>query len=303
MIVIERFRDEHLPQLTSLVNLHLGALAPGWAVPAPVLAALLVRNPGEYVVDPWVRERATLCALEGGRLVAAAHLLRYGEAAEVGQAYRAAAEINWLYSLPANSEAAERLLTVAEQQIGVWQPSAVWFEGGALLGPFAGIPDTWPHLAALLAAAGYQPDPAQDEAVFGGWLGDLPARLAPPLRDLDVQRSAGVFGVRFTAVLAGQAIGACECIADMTQGGALPALQGWAQLSEFAVDAEWRNRGVGMWLMQQAVAWLRLAGCNRVVLSVAADDEAAGAGRFYERCGWHPLVRSRRGWRRVAPVR
>lgn len=152
MIVIERFRDEHLLQLTSLVNLHLGALAPGWAVPAPVLAALLARNPGEYVVDPWVRERATLCALEDGRLVAAAHLLRYGEATEVAPSYRAAAEINWLYSLPTNSEAAERLLAVAEQQIGIWQPAAAWFEGSALLGPFTGIPDAWPHVAALLAA-------------------------------------------------------------------------------------------------------------------------------------------------------
>ena len=303
MIVIERFRDEHLPQLTSLVNLHLGALAPGWALPAPALAELLARNPGEYVVDPWVRERATLCALEGGRIVAATHLLRYGDTADVGATYRAAAEINWLYSLPTHSNAAKRLLAVAEHQISVWQPSMVWFEGNAPLGPFAGIPDAWPHIAALLAAAGYQPDPAHDEAVFGGLLGDLPARLAPPLRDLDMQRSVGTFGVRFTALHGGQAIGACECIADMTEGGALPALQGWAQLSEFAVDESWRNRGVGMWLIQQVVVWLRLAGCKRIVLSVAAGDEAAGAGRFYERCAWHLLVRSRRGWRRTAPAR
>lgn len=303
MIVIERFRDEHLPQLTSLVNLHLGALAPGWALPAPALAELLARNPGEYVVDPWVRERATLCALEGGRIVAATHLLRYGDTADVGATYRAAAEINWLYSLPTHSNAAKRLLAVAEHQISVWQPSMVWFEGNAPLGPFAGIPDAWPHIAALLAAAGYQPDPSHDEVVFGGLLGDLPARLAPPLRGLDMQRSVGTFGVRFTALHAGQAIGACECIADMTEGGALPALQGWAQLSEFAVDESWRNRGVGMWLIQQVVVWLRLAGCKRIVLSVAAGDEAAGAGRFYERCGWHPLVRSRRGWRRTAPAR
>ena len=303
MIVIERFRDEHLPQLASLINLHLGALAPGWAMPAPAIAALLERNPGEYVANPWVRERATLCALERGRLVAAAHLLRYGDAAEVAAGYRAAAEINWLYSLPAHSGAARHLLTTAEQQISIWQPAAIWFEGGAPIGPFAGVPDAWPHLAALLAAGGYQPDPAHDEAVFGGSLGELPARFAPPLPGLDVLRSTGMVGVRFAALHAGQAIGACECIADMTEGGALPALQGWAQLSEFAVGAAWRNRGVGMWLMQQAVAWLRLAGCNRVVLSVAAEDEAAGAGRFYERCGWHPLARSRRGWRRAAPAR
>jgi hypothetical protein len=47
-----------------------------------------------------VAERATLVAEQRGRVVAAAHLLRYGTGEEVGGAYRDSAEINWLLFWP-----------------------------------------------------------------------------------------------------------------------------------------------------------------------------------------------------------
>ncbi len=37
------------------------------------------RDPGEYIVDPWVIERETWVAIEDDRLVAAVHLHRYGD--------------------------------------------------------------------------------------------------------------------------------------------------------------------------------------------------------------------------------
>jgi GNAT superfamily N-acetyltransferase len=91
-------------------------------------------------------------------------------------------------------------------------------------------------------------------------------------------------------------VGYCECISDLTEAGALPALRGWAELAELEVGEPWRSRGIGAWLVQNAVAWLQLGGCDRIVLSVAAENEAAGAGRFYQRCGWWPLARLQRGW-------
>ncbi|HEV7129639.1 MAG TPA: hypothetical protein VGN32_19555, partial [Ktedonobacterales bacterium] len=68
----------HLPQLGELINAHLGLLVPGWALTGDCIASHLQRHPGQAITDPWVSERTTLCALEGPRLVAAAHLLRYG---------------------------------------------------------------------------------------------------------------------------------------------------------------------------------------------------------------------------------
>src|ERR687884_620254 len=75
-------------------------------------------------------------------------------------------------------------------------------------------------------------------------------------------RTAGGSGAHFTAILEGQPVGDCECIPDLTEGGALPALRGWGELTEMEVVEQWRNRGIGTWLIQHAVAWLRLGGCD-----------------------------------------
>jgi hypothetical protein len=59
----------------TLINAHLSALVPGWALPESYIASKLQRDPGEYVVDPWVIGRTTLCAIERQGVVAATHLL------------------------------------------------------------------------------------------------------------------------------------------------------------------------------------------------------------------------------------
>jgi hypothetical protein len=50
----------------ALVNTHLSALAPGWALPAELIASRLERNSGEYIVDRWLVEPSTPCAIERG---------------------------------------------------------------------------------------------------------------------------------------------------------------------------------------------------------------------------------------------
>jgi hypothetical protein len=85
------FRRADREQLTALVNAHIQAVVPGVAVSVNTVLSQLERDPGEFIVDPWVAERATLVAVQRGRVVAAAHLLRYGTGDEVGPALRAAA--------------------------------------------------------------------------------------------------------------------------------------------------------------------------------------------------------------------
>jgi GNAT superfamily N-acetyltransferase len=298
MISIELYQPEHLHQLQALVNTHLGALVPGWALPAAYLAGRLRRNPGEYIVDPWVIERATLCAIERRRVVAAAHLLRYGSGAEVGPGHRNIGEIGWLVGWPDAAEAIAATLAAAHRQFERWGVAGGWALEGLPISPLAGLPDAWPHIAAALAAAGYRPgEPARQECIYGGLLRQA-TPPGPPLKGIALQRTAGGFGTRLAASLGDQVIGGCECIADLSEGGALPALRGWGELTELEVRPAWRGRGVGGWLAQHAVAWLRLGGCDRVVLAVAAADEAAGAGRFYQRLGWEPITRLQRGWAR-----
>ncbi len=56
----------------------------------------------------------------------------------------------------------------------------------------------------------------------------------------------------------------------------LPALRGWAELSEARVAEGWRSGRFGSWLVWAAVAWLRL--CRRF--------------------GWGVLARELRSWTR-----
>jgi GNAT superfamily N-acetyltransferase len=147
--------------------------------------------------------------------------------------------------------------------------------------------------------AGYHPrtDKEGEEIVYGGPLDQVQLPSTPPVPNMTLQRTMGrIVGARFVALLDGQEVGQIECGTDLTLGGALPALRGWGEISELQVSEPWRNRGIGTWLVQQAVAWHRLGGGERMILAVTAEDEAAGAGRFYQRLGWHVLMRQRKGW-------
>jgi GNAT superfamily N-acetyltransferase len=294
--------DQHLPALQALVNAHLDAAIPGWALTRRWLQEHLRHNPEQVVIDPWVQARQTLAAWDQDRLVAAAHLLRYGSGPAVGPDYQDTGDLAWCVFWPGSLDAGLRLLDAAQEQMAGWGVRRVsaW-DAGLPIGLTGGVPDAWPHIAEALAAAGYQCQGGRREATFGGWLAPIPAPGEPPLPGLSVERSLGRGQTRFTARLAGEAIGHCECAADLTRGGALPALRGWAELGELAVADGWRGRGVGGWLVRHAAAWLRLGGCDRVVLSVDAGDEAAGAGRFYQRLGWDALTRHRLGWARGTP--
>jgi GNAT superfamily N-acetyltransferase len=287
-----------------LVNLHLAAVVPGWSLSAAFLARHLERDETEGVTDPWVRERATLLAVDGDRLLAAAHLLRYADRPDVGAEFRGLGEIGWALAPPAEGDALAALLAAARARFGDWNVAQESGWGAGLpAGPFGGVPDVWPHVAAALEAAGYRPAPGRREALWGGGLDDVPTAGAAPVAGLTLGRAVGAWGTRLAALLDGAEVGHAEAVADLTVGGALPAPLGWAELQELWVDEAWRNRGVGRWLVAHAAAWLRLGGATRIVLSVAAEDEAAGAGRFYRRCDWSPFVRAARSWLPAEPDR
>ncbi|MGH2352524.1 MAG: GNAT family N-acetyltransferase [Chloroflexota bacterium] len=288
-----------LPALRDLINLHVGAAVPGWAVTAGAVAAHLERDLGEYVVDRWVAERAALVAGDAYRLHAAAHLLRYRDAPEVSKDYRHAGAIAWVVGRPNKPAALAGVLAASTERFAAWGVrEAYGWDTGLPVPALAGVADAWPHVAAGLRAAGFTlGDGEPSEALYGGRLDGVPEPGPPPLPGLTVRRMTGLWGTRFAAVLDGREIAWCEGVADLTNGGEQPALRGWAELDEVKTDEGWRNQGVGTWLVRHAVAWLRLAGCDRIVFTVGADDEARGAGRFYRRFGWDVFVRETRSWR------
>lgn len=299
------YGPEHLDALRDLINLHVGAALPGWWLPAEVIGAALERNRGQYVIDPWAVDRATFVVGTPYRLASAAHVLRYGADESVGPSYRGSGTIAWAVGMPDKPEALHTVLRAALERLTAWGvPCAHGWDAGLPVGPLAGVPDAWPHVGDALRRAGFRSGEDEPrEALFGGRIAGIAPPGAPPLAGLSVRRITGEWcSALFRAELEGAVIGRCEVNADLTRSGERPALRGWAELDEMHVEERWRRRGVGSWLVRHAVEWLRLAGCDRIVLSVAADDEARGAARFYRPFGWDVFVRETRSWRRTATL-
>lgn len=97
---VRPFRRSDRDQLTDLVNAHAQAVLPGVSISVNAVVNQLEREPGEFIVDPWVDDRATLVAEQRGRISAAAHLVRYGGGPDVGADLRRAGEIRWLLQWP-----------------------------------------------------------------------------------------------------------------------------------------------------------------------------------------------------------
>ena len=97
---VRPFRRADRDQLTALVNAHAQAVVPSVVVSVSTVLSQLEAEPGEFIVDPWVDRRATLVAEQRGRVVAAAHLLRYRGDGDVGESYRDVGKIRWLLCWP-----------------------------------------------------------------------------------------------------------------------------------------------------------------------------------------------------------
>ena len=160
-VQVRPFRRADREQLTALVNAHIQAVVPGVTVSVNTVLSQLERDPGEFIVDPWVAERATLVAEQRRRVVAAAHLLRYGAGEDVGPAYRDSAEINWLLFWPEASywpdsaAAAAALMDACLDRFRSWGVDH-WHADGTLPAPGVyGVPEQWPHVRALYERAGF----------------------------------------------------------------------------------------------------------------------------------------------------
>ena len=296
MAKIEPLERDHLPQVMDLVNAHLGAVVPGWALTACYFWERLKRNPAEWVTDPWVAERKSIVGVVNDRVCAAAHILRYGDDTR----WKGTAEVAWLLFWPRARTAGEAILKECLRQMKAWQVTDQQISGPLPVPVCVGLPHVWPHIGLMLGQFGYSSNADVDESVYGGTLDGIPSPGEPPVEGASIHRDLGKFSTRFVARLEGRDVAYVECVADLTQGGQLPALSGWGELSEVETSEAMRNRGLGSWVMRHALEWLRLSRCSRIVLSVARDDEEAGAGRFYRRFGWAPLVRQNH-WTRDSP--
>ena len=312
-IEVRPFHRRDRQQLADLVNAHAQAVVPGMGVSVSALLSELERQPGEFIVDPWVSERTTLVAEQRDRVAAAAHLLRYYADERAGRAYRGAGEIRWLLFWPEApkgnpywpdaTDAAERLIAACIRQLEEWRVAGQGAEGELPVPGVYGVPEQWPHIRALYERAGFA-HAGHTEVVYLANVGDLPHLTGPPLAGLSVRRSVGISGTRLSAVLGDEVIGYIE-IEVIEEGERLSRHGGWAEVGNLHVASQHRRRGVATWLLGQAAGWLRLAQAERL-LSYAWLEGQDPAGQdytayraFLAASGFAELTRTRRGWTRT----
>ena len=297
-MVIRPFARGDRDQVTSLVNAHIAAVAPGVSVSVQALMSQLEREPGEFIVDRWVRDRVTLVAEQRRRVVAAAHLLRYTDDEDTGENYRNAGEIHWLVCWPDTpywpdaSQAGDALAVACHAQFQRWGVTRRHADGMLPAPAVYGVPEQWPHIRAIYERIGFR-HVGRTEVVFLARVDGL-RRPGPPLAGLTTRRTLGVNGTRLQAVLGDVDVGYIEVDTNLDAGPRSSRVGAWADVGNLWVEPDHRRRGIGGWLVGRAAAWLELGGTARL-LDYADADERDYAG-FLTAMGFTELTRTARGF-------
>ena len=306
-IEVRPFRRSDRDQLTKLVNAHAEAVVPGMSVSVNAVLRQLERDPGEFIVDPWVSERATLVAEQGHRITAAAHLLRYYADERAGESYRGSGEIRWLVFWPLAPAGnpywpdprlgAEELIAACVLQLDGWGVAWQGADGALPADGVYGVPEQWQHIRALYQQAGFA-HTGDTEIVYLARIGDL-RRTAEPVAGLALRRSVGINGTRLSAVVGTNVIGYIE-VETLAAGERLPRHGGWADIGNLWVSEQNRRRGVATWLLGQAAEWLDLGQVARLLAYASLEDSGDASDRaFLAAAGFRELTRTQRGWIRA----
>jgi GNAT superfamily N-acetyltransferase len=294
--IIRPFARGDREQVTALVNAHIGAVVPGVSVSVHALLSQLEQEPGEFIVDRWVRERVTLVAEQRGRVVAAAHLLRYADDEDTGADYRDAGEIRWLVCWPNApywpdaTEAGDALAVACHAQFQRWGVRRRYADGTLPAPGVYGVPDPWPHIRAIYERIGFRHD-GRTEVVFVARVEGL-RRPEAPLAGLTTRRTVGINGTRISAVLDAVDVGYIEVDANLDAGPRMSRLGAWADVGNLWVEPTYRRRSIGSWLVGHAAAWLELGGTARLLDYADAEEEAYAS--FLTAVGFTVLTRTDR---------
>lgn len=298
---VRPFARSDRDQLTTLVNAHLSAVVPGASLSVSALLSHLERDPGEFIVDPWVSRRHTLVAEQRSRVVAAAHLLRYSASPSVSPTYRDSAEIRWLVCWPAApfwpdaSAAGVALVDACLRQFDSWGVLRTYADGSLPAPGVFGVPDQWPHVAELYEGAGFVG--GRRETVLIGATDMLAGTLRRPDLPLQLRRTLGVSGTRFSAHDGDLVLGYLEIDTNLGEAGRFSRGSGWADVGNLYVQEAARRRGVATWLLARAVEWLQLGGIGRLLAYLSEEDTGAEAA-FWTAAGFQTLTTTTRLWQR-----
>lgn len=295
-VLVRRFRRSDRDQLTALVNAHAQAVVPGVVVSTNKVLSQLEREPGEFVVDPWVRERVTLVAEQRGRVSAAAHVLLYRDEPDVGESYRGIGEIRWMLQWPAatywpdSDEAGRSVLASALELMHHARVRRVHVDPSLPAPGVYGVPEQWPHIEELLSEAGFQTD-ERSEVVLLADVGQI-VRPAAPAPGFEVLRTLGVNGTRLAAHRGKDLVGYVEVDVLDSESRLVPA-GGMADVGNLWV-ADGAPDGLALWLLGLAADWLALGRVDRLLMY--ADESENAELELATAAGFQRLTRTRRAW-------
>ncbi len=309
---VRPFRRSDRDQVTALVNAHAGAVVPGMSVSASSVLSALERRPAEFIEDPWVSERVTLVAEQDGRIVAAAHLLRYFSDERAGAGLRDAGEIHWLVfwpdmtagnpSWPGATGAAEALAGACVRVLEEWGVTRQHAGGELPVPGVYGVPEQWPHVSAVYEGAGFA-HTGHVEVIYLARVADLRCPGGVQVPGLSVRRTVGTSGTRLSAMLGPEAAGFIE-VEMVGDGERWSRHGGWAEVGNLRVAEGYRRRGVATWLLGQAADWLDVARADRLLdyAWLERTDQGgldyAGYRAFLQASRFREISRTRRGWTR-----
>ncbi|MGI8625761.1 MAG: GNAT family N-acetyltransferase [Geodermatophilaceae bacterium] len=301
-IQVRPFVRSDRDQLTTLINAHVGAVIPNVSVSVNTLMSQLEREPGEFLVDPWVQERSTLVAVQRARVVAAAHLLRYGADEDVSESYRGAAEIRWLLCWPPapywpdSLAAGEALVSSCLAEVARWRPAAVFGSGDLPAPGVYGVPEQWSHIRDLYLGSGFLPR-GDTEVVSVARIETLRRHLTRTTGlNLTAARSLGINGTRISAIQEDSVVGYIEIDTNLGAASRGTRTDDWADIGNLYVEPERRREGIGTWLLSHAAAWLDLGGVTRVLDYTESED--TGGLAFLDAVGFEILTRTERRFNR-----
>jgi GNAT superfamily N-acetyltransferase len=240
----------------------------------------------------------TLVAEQRQRIVAAAHLLRYGGQENVGESYRDAGEIRWLLCWPAvpswpdSVQAGDQLAQACLAQFERWGVRRRYADGTLPVPAVFGVPEQWPHVREIYERAGFKHD-SRTELVYVAAVGNIP-RWRPSLPGLNIRRTLGVNGTRIWALSGDTVVGFIEVDTNLGEANRAAGIANWADIGNLEVVEAHRRRGVGSWLIAEAAGWLELAGISRLLDYASPDDVACV--EFLERLGFGLLTSTLRGY-------
>ncbi|MFI9612735.1 GNAT family N-acetyltransferase [Streptomyces sp. NPDC052023] len=294
---VRPFLRDDRDQLTELINAHAAAVVPGVSVSVNTVLGALEREPGEFITDPWVRDRVTLVAEQRHSVVAAAHLLRYRADAGVGAPYRDTGEIRWFVCSPRASfrpdteRAGDLLMQACLACLARWRVRARYADGALPAPGVYGLPRPWPHVRSVYERAGFR-HTGRTEVLLIARVADLPRPDSAP--GVGYERTLGECGTRWTAYADGHAVGFVEVDTAPARPERHVRAGGLADIGNLCVEPSRRGEGWERRLLARAADWLRLCGADRVLAYEEAEDRTAID--LLTAAGFRELTRMDRGW-------